>query len=159
VEDNSSKKYSIMEILWKSHGLFCCRTVCYRVIDGAGNEYALKDCWVPEEKKNHEATILEMLKGIPNVVQLVDHWDVLYKGQPDCTGCIRSQYDLHHWEDFAFCNRFHRHLLLPPCGQPLTKFSSRWELLTAFHVFVVGESSYQACRILALTLCFKLISR
>jgi hypothetical protein len=96
VEDNRSIKYSIMEILWKSHELFCRGIVCYHIINGAGNEYALKDRWVPKKKKNYEATILEMLKGIPNVIQLVDHWDVLYKGQPDCTECIHSQYDLHH---------------------------------------------------------------
>jgi hypothetical protein len=41
--------------------------------------YTLKDCWVIEEKKNYEANVLEMLKGIDNVVQLVDYWDVLYK--------------------------------------------------------------------------------
>ncbi|KAG0696682.1 hypothetical protein DFH29DRAFT_879204 [Suillus ampliporus] len=52
------------------------------------NEYALKDCWVTEEKRNHETTILEMVKGIPDVVQLIDHWDVCYEGEPDCMVCI-----------------------------------------------------------------------
>ncbi|KAG1725084.1 uncharacterized protein EDB91DRAFT_1254944 [Suillus paluster] len=148
VKDNLNQMYSIMEVLWKSHGLFCRGTVCYRVVDEAGNEYALKDCWVTEEKRNHEATILEMVKGIPNVVQLIDHWDVYYEGEPDCTARIRSQYDTNHRDDLAFCNRFHRRILLSPCGQPLSKFSSRQELLTAFHAFVVAHHAMIRNRVL-----------
>ncbi|KAG0709718.1 hypothetical protein DFH29DRAFT_1064956 [Suillus ampliporus] len=139
VKDNHAKMYSIMEVLWKSHGLFCHGTVCYCVVDEAGNEYTLKDCWVTEEKKNHETTILEMVKGIPNVVQLIDHWDVHYEEKPDCTARIRSQYDTNHRDDLMFCNRFHCRTLLSPCGRPLSKFSSRWELLTAFRAFVVAH--------------------
>ncbi|KAG2101098.1 uncharacterized protein F5147DRAFT_776825 [Suillus discolor] len=128
-----------MEVLWKSHGLFCHGMVCYCMTDKGGKEYALKDCWVTEEKRMHEATILEMIKGIPNVVQLVDHWDVYYDGEPDCTACIHSQYHPHNRDDLLFCNRFHRRILLSPCRQPLSKFSSRRELLTAFHAFVVAH--------------------
>ncbi|KAG0691624.1 hypothetical protein DFH29DRAFT_1010601 [Suillus ampliporus] len=148
VKDNHDNIYSIMEVLWKSHGLFCCGTVCYRVIDEAGNEYALKDCWVTEEKRNHETTILEMVKGIPNVIQFMDHWDVCYEGEPDCTAHIRSQYDTDHWDNLTFCNRFHRRILLFPCGQPLSKFSSRRELLTAFHAFVVAHQMMIEKRVL-----------
>ncbi|KAG2150752.1 uncharacterized protein EDB93DRAFT_1249762 [Suillus bovinus] len=128
-----------MEVLWKSHGLFYRGMVCYRVVDEAGNKDALKDCWVTEEKRMHETTILEMVKGIPNIVELVDHWDVYYKGEPDCTACIRSQYDMGHRDDLMFRNRFHLHILLSPCREPLSKFSSRQELLTAFHAFVVAH--------------------
>ncbi|KAG1894104.1 uncharacterized protein F5891DRAFT_1195663 [Suillus fuscotomentosus] len=125
VKDNHDKMYSIMEVLWKSHGLICRGTVCYCVVDEAGNKYTLKDCWVTEEKRMHETTILQMVKGIPNVVELVDHWDVYYKGEPDCTACIRSQYNMGHRDDLMFRNRFHRRILLSPCGEPLSKFSSR----------------------------------
>ncbi|KAG1905436.1 uncharacterized protein F5891DRAFT_1183383 [Suillus fuscotomentosus] len=139
VKDNHNKTYSIMEVLWKSRGLFCCGTVCYRIIDEAGNQYALKDCWVTEEKGMHKTTILEMVKGIPNVVKLIDHWDVYYEGEPDCTACICSQYDMDHQDDLMFRDRFHCCILLSPCGEPLSKFSSRRELLTAFHAFVVAH--------------------
>lgn len=44
VKDNHDKTYSIMEVLWKSHGLFCRGTVCYRVVDEAGNQYTIKEC-------------------------------------------------------------------------------------------------------------------
>ncbi|KAG2103462.1 uncharacterized protein F5147DRAFT_809208 [Suillus discolor] len=54
VEDNNSNVYSIMAVLWKSHGFFCRGMVCYRVRNKEGTEYALKDCWVEESKKMHE---------------------------------------------------------------------------------------------------------
>ncbi|KAG2047661.1 hypothetical protein BDR06DRAFT_976567 [Suillus hirtellus] len=48
-------------------------------------EYALKDCWVTEDKRYHEVTILWMVEGILNVVGLMANWDVLYDGELDCT--------------------------------------------------------------------------
>ncbi|KAG1850359.1 hypothetical protein DFJ58DRAFT_842435 [Suillus subalutaceus] len=47
----------------------------------------------------NETTILEMVKGIPNIVKLIDHWDAYYKGEPDCTVLIHSQYDMGHQDD------------------------------------------------------------
>ncbi|KAG2738344.1 hypothetical protein P692DRAFT_20758811, partial [Suillus brevipes Sb2] len=79
VTNNEDKMYSIMAVLWKSQGLFCRGMVCYRVRDPVdGKEYAMKDCWVSEHKRYHKVDVLERVKGIPNVVQLVDHWDVLF---------------------------------------------------------------------------------
>ncbi|KAG2105473.1 uncharacterized protein F5147DRAFT_775242 [Suillus discolor] len=101
VTNNADKRYSIMAVLWKSQGLFCRGTVCYRVQDPVdGKEYAMKDCWVNEVKRYHEVDVLKRLKGIPNVVQLIDHWDVLFNGEPDCTSRIRDGYGvLEDWPD------------------------------------------------------------
>jgi hypothetical protein len=92
VEDNRSNVYSIMAVLWKGHGFFCRGMVCYCVRNREGEEYSLKDCWVEESKKMHEPTVLRMLKGVPNVVELIDDWDVYYEGQPDCTARIHEKY-------------------------------------------------------------------
>ncbi|KAG0705577.1 hypothetical protein DFH29DRAFT_996658 [Suillus ampliporus] len=130
-----------MAVLWKSQGLFCRRTVCYRIRDPAdGKEYAMKDCWVAEVKRFHEVDVLERVKGIPNVVQLIDHWDVLFSGEPDCTARIRDRYGIlpEDRPDKKFINRYHQRLLLTPCGDPLWDFSSRKELLCAFCDFVVS---------------------
>jgi hypothetical protein len=143
VVNNSGKTYSIMDVLWKSQGFFCRGTVCYRIRDpDDGKDYAMKDCWVPEAKRYHEVNVLERVKGIPNVVQLVDHWDVMYDGQPDCTARIRERYqrsDPDDRGDHRFCNRFHRRLVMTPCGDPLSDFGSRKELICAFRDFVIGE--------------------
>ncbi|KAG1760695.1 hypothetical protein EV702DRAFT_1053381 [Suillus placidus] len=114
VVNNHGKTYSIMDVLWKSQGFFCRGTVCYRVRDPTdGKDYVMKDFWVPEAKRYHEVTVLERVNGIPNVVQLMDHWDVMYDGKPDS------------------CHR--------PLGEPLSDFSSRKELVCAFHDFVVAH--------------------
>jgi Fungal protein kinase len=147
VINNSGKTYSIMDTLWKSQGFFCRGTVCYRVRDPTNpdrKDYAMKDCWVPEAKRYHEVDVLERVKGIPNVVELVDHWDVMYDGEPDCTVRIRNcyqQFDPEDRDDHRFCNRFHRRIVMTPCGEPLSDFSSRKELICAFRDFVVGEFS------------------
>ncbi|KAG0692180.1 hypothetical protein DFH29DRAFT_1009183 [Suillus ampliporus] len=62
VVNNSSKTYSIMDVLWKSQGFFCHGTVCYRVRDPTDRkDYVMKDCWVPEAKRYHEAAVLKDL--------------------------------------------------------------------------------------------------
>ena len=144
--------YSIMQVLWKSQGLFCCGTTCYHVQDAHGKEYALKDCWVDENKKRHEVDVLKMLAGTPNVVALVDEWDVIYDGEPDSTSRIRRHGGpLHVPEDY--CNRCHRRILLTPCGKPLSTFSSKLQLLNVFHDFVTGEFRFCfECGVLTLTI-------
>ncbi|KAG2146501.1 uncharacterized protein EDB93DRAFT_1250782 [Suillus bovinus] len=137
VKDNKSNVYLIMAVLWKSHGFFCRGTVCYCVRNKEGKEYALKDCWVEESKKMHEPTV----KDIPNVVNLIDNGDVYYEGQPDCTARIREKYGQDQRDDTAFCNRFHRHFLLSPCGEPFSQFSSRTELIMAFRHFVIAHQA------------------
>jgi hypothetical protein len=130
--------YSIMEVLWRSQGLFSRGTTCYRVQDDSGVEYALKDCWVEEVKKRHEVDILNMVAGTPNVVTLVDEWDVMYDGEPDSTSRIRQRTGSLPAAD-GYCNRFHRRMLLTPCGKPLSTFSSKSQLLSVFRDLVIGE--------------------
>ncbi|KAG1762199.1 hypothetical protein EDD22DRAFT_953352 [Suillus occidentalis] len=152
VVNNSGKTYSIMDVLWKSQGFFCRRTVCYRIRDpDDGKDYAMKDCWVPEAKRYHKVNVLERVKGIPNVVQLVDHWDVMYDGQPDCTARIRERYqrsDPDNRGDHRFCNQFHQRLVMTPCGDPLSDFGSRKELICAFRDFVVAHRLMIECGVL-----------
>ncbi|KAG2082121.1 uncharacterized protein F5147DRAFT_783413 [Suillus discolor] len=152
VVNNNGKTYSIMDVLWKSQGFFCHETVCYHVRDPTdGKDYVMKDCWVPEAKRYHEVAILKRVHGIPNVIQLVDDWDVMYDGEPDCTAqiCDRyQQFDLDDKDDHRFCNRFHRWLVMTPCGEPLSHFSSRKELICAFRDFVVAHRLMVECGIL-----------
>ncbi|KAG2740428.1 hypothetical protein P692DRAFT_20753305 [Suillus brevipes Sb2] len=136
IEGKNGTRLSIMSILWRSQGFFSRGTVCYRVQTPGGDEYALKDCWVPEDRRYHEGNVLRMVAGVPNVVRLVDEWDVLYDGVPDCTDRIRAS---HGKSSAGFIRRYHRRLLLSPCGESLLSYSSRTELVKAFHDIVVGE--------------------
>jgi hypothetical protein len=137
IEDKQRQKLLIISVLWRSQGLFSCGTICYRIWDKDGVEYALKDCWVDKEKKDHEEKVLEIVRGIPNVVTLIAAWDVEYKGESDSTLRIRN----HHGKfSPSFCCKYHRHMLLTPCGELLLTFLSKQELISAFRDFVVGGS-------------------
>ena len=109
-------------------------TICYRVQDVDGKEYAMKDYWVDAAQIENEVTLLRMVAGIPNVVQLVKYWDVVFDGQPDSTSRIRA-----HCTSFKFENKFHRRMLLTPCGLPLKSFKSVTELVEVFRHLVLGE--------------------
>ncbi|KAG2353571.1 hypothetical protein BDR07DRAFT_1383031 [Suillus spraguei] len=78
------------------------------------------------------------------------HWDVQFNGEPDCTACIQDGYGalLGDMLDKRFCNRYHQHLLLTLCGDPLWNFSSRKELICAFHDFVVAHKAMIQQRVL-----------
>ncbi|KAG1789414.1 uncharacterized protein HD556DRAFT_1311375 [Suillus plorans] len=132
IEGPDEARLSIINVLWQSQGFFSRGTICYRVQTLSGVEYALKDCWVAEDKRYHEVTVLRMVEGIPNVVRLVADWDVLYDGEPDCTHRIRASHGMH---TSGFICRFYRRLLLTPCGEPLLSYSSKSELLRSFYDF------------------------
>jgi hypothetical protein len=136
VIDNDNHVYWIMAILWKSRCLFSRGTVCYRVQDKHGKEYALKDCWVDETSLEHEAKLLKMVEGVPNVVQLVKHWNVEYHGARDSTWTIRS----HLPDPLVHSTKTHLRMLLTPCGLPLTSIKSVPELVDVCRDLVVGES-------------------
>lgn len=138
IEGPDKTLLSIINVLWRSQGFFSRGTICYRVQTSSGIEYALKDCWVAEDKRYHEVTVLRMVEGIPNVVKLVADWDVLYDGEPDCTHRIRAS---HGMRTSGFIRRFHRRVLLTPCGEPLLSYSSKSELLKCFHDFVGAHQS------------------
>ncbi|KAG2123734.1 hypothetical protein DEU56DRAFT_759947 [Suillus clintonianus] len=137
VTDNEGEVYWIMAILWKSCGLFSCGTVCYHTQDKSGREYVLKDCWVDAEVLSHEESLLNVVAGVPNVVQLVKCWDVQYGGSTDCTLNICDHIYDHLPPSPIFVNKVHHCMLLTPCGLPLTTFASLPELLNVFLDLVI----------------------
>ncbi|KAG1736389.1 uncharacterized protein EDB91DRAFT_1083357 [Suillus paluster] len=138
IEDKEKQKLLIIAILWRSQGLFSHGTICYHVWDKDGVEYALKDCWVDEAKKDHEEKVLEMVRGIPNVVTLVATWDVEYEGEPDSTLRIHNR---HRKFSPEFRCKYHQRMLLTPCGEPLSTFSTKRELISAFRDLIVTHKA------------------
>ena len=114
-------------------------TICYRVQDEQGKEYALKDCWVDEKTIENEVNFLEMVKDIPGVVHLEKRWDVKFNGHRDSTSIIRDRVCNSLPDALIFHNKVHRRMLLTPCGRPLTSFRDVPEFLSVFRDFVVSE--------------------
>jgi hypothetical protein len=129
IEDKQRRKLLIISILWRSQDLFSHGIICYRVWDKNGVEYTLKDCWVDEAKKDHEEKVLEIVRGIPNVVTLIAAWDVEYEGESDSTLRLRN---CHSKFSPGFHCKYHQRMLLTPCGELLSTFSSKRELISAF---------------------------
>ncbi|KAG1831122.1 hypothetical protein EV424DRAFT_1343246 [Suillus variegatus] len=118
-----------MAVLWKSQGLFCRGIACYHVWDPVDRkEYTVKDCWITEAKRYHKVDVLERVKGIPNVVQLVDHWDPAFG--MDKVPCLRTGWTRGSVTDL------------------LWDFSSRKELICAFCDFVVAHEAIIQQRVL-----------
>ncbi|KAG2336032.1 hypothetical protein BDR05DRAFT_1006233 [Suillus weaverae] len=110
--------------------------ICYRVRDQDGVDYVVKDCWVDGAHKDHKEKVLELVRGIPNVVTLVAAWDVEFKGESDSTLHIRQ----HHGKTTpGFHCKYHWCMLLTPCGELLSTYSTKRELLSAFCDFVVAH--------------------
>ncbi|KAG1787145.1 uncharacterized protein HD556DRAFT_1449074 [Suillus plorans] len=129
VMDNDGEVYWIMDILWKSRGLFSRGTVCYCVQDQHGTEFALKDCWVDAENLDHEVMLLQAVDGIPNVVSLKKYWDVQYAGQSDCTARICEHISKYLLEAPIYSNKsaFFEILLLPlPAHEAMV---TQWNVL------------------------------
>ncbi|KAG1736396.1 uncharacterized protein EDB91DRAFT_1250009 [Suillus paluster] len=145
IEDKEKQKLLIIAILWRSQGLFSHGTICYHVWDKDGVEYALKDCWVDEAKKDHEEKVLEMVRGIPNVVTLIATWDVEYEGEPDSTLRIHNR---HRKFSPEFRCKYHQRMLLTPCGEPLSTFSTKRELISAFRDLVVTHKAMTERKVL-----------
>ncbi|KAG2158270.1 uncharacterized protein EDB93DRAFT_1100481 [Suillus bovinus] len=141
VMDNNGEVYWIMAILWKSRGLFSRGTVCYRVQDQHRTEFALKNCWVNMENLDHEVTLLWAVDGILNVVSLEKYWGIQYAGQTDCTERIREHISENLLEAPIYSNKVHHHMLLTPCGLPLTTFKSLPELVNVFRDLIVAHKA------------------
>ncbi|KAG1893326.1 uncharacterized protein F5891DRAFT_1196557 [Suillus fuscotomentosus] len=96
-------------------------------VGAKGWDYAMKDCRVPEAKRYHKVDVLKRIKGIPNVIQLIHNF--------------YQQFDPEDRDDHRFCNQFHRWIVMTPCEEPLSDFSSGKELICAFCDFIIGEFS------------------
>ncbi|KAG2338228.1 hypothetical protein BDR05DRAFT_1004371 [Suillus weaverae] len=130
-----------MAILRKSCGLFSRGTVCYCIQDKSGREYALKDCWVDADVLSHEESLLNAVKDVPNIIQLVRCWDVQYDRHTNCTLNIRDHVCDHLPASPIFINKVHHRMLLTPCGLPLTTFKSLPEILNVFLDLVIAHKT------------------
>ncbi|KAG1817265.1 uncharacterized protein BJ212DRAFT_1480495 [Suillus subaureus] len=76
--------YDILEVMFSSQGLVSHGTVCYLTRRGK-EEYIIKDHWVLGSKEDmlNEVTMLNEMKGVHGVPELVEHWLIeIASGEP-----------------------------------------------------------------------------
>ena len=106
--------------------LICGRgTSCWHVLYD-GQDYVVKDSWAHESRVNCETDILNRIRGLEGVPQLVTAWIVEIEGSVDRTDTRRTSLPL----DVGV--HIHCRLLLQPVGLPLSEFKSIHELLSIF---------------------------
>ena len=106
--------------------LICGRGMsCWHVLYD-GQDYVVKDSWAHKSRVNREADILNRIRGLEGVPQLITAWIVEIEGSVDRTDTRRTSFPLYVGV------RIHCQLLLQPVGLPLSKFKSIHELLSIF---------------------------
>ncbi|KAJ3499925.1 hypothetical protein NMY22_g19439 [Coprinellus aureogranulatus] len=131
------KTYPILErIPTPRDGLFGRATTCWRVQDPETlEELVIKDSWRPSGRPP-EYELLELVKGIPGVVQMVDSEHD--RGETKDYRC-RSTIDLYE-------NRISTRVILKSYGPPIEFFTSPIQVLCAIRDAVAGETHHLLVR-------------
>lgn len=115
--------YNISSTIFSSPGFLGRGTIIY-LATRAGQSYVIKDHWV--EKPGNEVAMMKRVKGIPGVPEIVEHWRVqVVNGIVDSTFRYRSELQRNCMRG----DRTHVRLVISPCGQPLTQFRTKRELI------------------------------
>ena len=121
--------YDILEVIFSSQGLVGRGTVCYRA-KRDDEEFIIKDHWVLEGQDSvlNEATMLEAMRGVRGIPDLVEHWLVeIAPGTVDKTANYRYNFP----DSTKGTFRTHVRLVLKPRARPLHKFRTKVELVGA----------------------------
>jgi hypothetical protein len=133
--------YDILEVMFSSQGLVGRGTVCYLTRRGE-EEYIIKDHWVLGSKEDvlNEVIMLNEMKGVRGVPELVEHWLVeIRPGEVDET----EKYRYKTLESIEGTFRTHIRLVLKPRARPLHMFRTKAELVSAIRDIVA--SKYTPC--------------
>ncbi|KAG1749177.1 hypothetical protein EDD22DRAFT_785476 [Suillus occidentalis] len=129
--------YDILELIFSSQGLVGRGTVCY-LARRLGQEYIIKDHWVLGDKEValNEVAMLQAMKGVRGVPQLIEYWLVETKAQEvDETMNYRGKI----WQSIKGTSRTHVRLVLKPRARPLHMFRTKVELVSAIRDIIRSE--------------------
>lgn len=130
------KLYKLVNTEFVSDRLRGPGTICWHA-QYDGEDYAIKDVWSDVSCEQTEGEILEMVKDIDGICQVVWHGDIMVDGVQDSTARWRStitKKKLRHLE-----TRVHRRIIMTPFAQPIYFFSSKRELLSMLMDIVRGS--------------------
>ena len=104
--------------------------------DPARKSCIVKDCWIGGDRTHNEIDILNEIKGMPSVPNIIHGELVLFDDETDSTAWLRTEYA--GFTDF----RFHLRIAMNPIGEPLCHFSNQKELVGIFLDIFTGQSLF-----------------
>ncbi|OAX35835.1 hypothetical protein K503DRAFT_660133, partial [Rhizopogon vinicolor AM-OR11-026] len=128
--------YDILKLIFSGHGLVGRGTVCY-LARRDNQEYIVKDHWVlgsvDDSEVLNEVTMMEKMKGVPGVPELVEYCQViLSSGDIDNTRMYRYK----ERESTEGTWRTHVRLVMKPRGRRLEEFRTKREFVQALRDIV-----------------------
>ncbi|KAF8574728.1 hypothetical protein K439DRAFT_1624113 [Ramaria rubella] len=136
--------YRVVHEVYHSDHLLSRGTIVWAVcLDGQNDNLAIKDTWVPsafEKGKQNEAVLLRRArrKGVTNGIAQLRHYEEIQVGTIMDTVVNNRHMDLSQSAAFDIEKR-HVRLVFSSFGVPLDHFSSKLELVTAFHDCVIAH--------------------
>ena len=144
----NSNTYTIERVLHIENGLRGRATVCLKVTRD-GRTYVVKTAWIDVSDARREDDILYDIRGVKNVIQLVDHETVMVDNEVDTTNLdykkIKRKHLTHEQRDLLKYLKVLKQVrvVLSPFGRPLRSFKSIRE---AFRVFIdITEGAHRLC--------------
>ncbi|TDL15327.1 hypothetical protein BD410DRAFT_691355, partial [Rickenella mellea] len=126
-------KYQIDSIIYQEPSLRGRGTICFKVYVN-GKLYVIKDSWVDMSRAVKEWELLDEIKGIANVAEVIDHEVVQIGNDEDSTARDLNLVTTSHNVEI----RNHVRMVISPYGSHIYQFRSKKELLHAFIDVIKG---------------------
>jgi hypothetical protein len=112
-------------------------TTCWAAKNERGERFVVKDYWVAEGQTSSECKLLEDVKGLKGVCQMVSYED--NRGQT-----VDFRGDVSTFEGSVFRNRTSVRIVMKAYGRSLENFTSMEQVLGALRDAIAGEPPHQA---------------
>lgn len=137
--------YELIEILFSSPGFLRRGTMCY-LAQKDGVYYIIKDYWVLASTSRdllNKVNVMTKLMHINSIPKLHAYWFVPHDNEDDNTARYRAS----KWQKNMKFQRVHLHLVMTPCGRPITMFQTKKELVSSLRDILRGTENHHTLSI------------
>jgi len=142
-----ARHYTLKSNLFQFHSLVGRGTICWRATgpDDSASSFVIKDAWIPAETlegRESEGSLLRHIRnqGVVTGVVQMHHSEEVRRGADatDLDTIFRNRRVEDSCSHDRKLDRVHTRIVMDNHGKPLDRFTTRKELLLAFHDAVLG---------------------
>jgi hypothetical protein len=146
-----SVEYTIRGVIFHYGHVLGRGTTCFHTnrADDPDTDYVIKDAWIAPSTlpgKEHEGLILQYIKdkGIVKGVAQLQHWEEVKCGKLKCDRdtVLYGRRIFNPTPEQQILDRVHTRIVLRTLGDTLDHFSTKLELIGAFHDAIAGMSYF-----------------